>query len=96
MGHVYHVPFPNRKKLNFELPILKIVKNINMAVLAMAKPSILPTNTTIFNQTTKVEKCPAQQSVEKVVYDGYEFEWTNKGTFHDKTHLRGSICEDIM
>ena len=55
-----------------------------MAVLAMAKPPAVPTNITFVNQTTKIQKCPAQQSVEKVVYDGYEFEWTNKGTFSDQ------------
>ena len=52
----------------------------------MAKPpTVEPTNMTFVNQTIKIQKCPAQQSVEQVVYDGYEFEWTNKGTFNSRT-----------
>ena len=51
-----------------------------MAVLAMAKPpTVEPTNVIFVNQTIKIQKCPAQQNVETVVYDGYEFKWSNQG-----------------
>ena len=47
----------------------------------MAKPpTVEPTNVTfVVNQTNKIQKCPAQQNVDTVVYDGYEFKWSNQG-----------------